>query len=63
MCVCVSVNVWLVCANACGGQKRVLALLELESWVTGCWEPNSDPLEAQQVLLTKSHLSISLPSG
>lgn len=42
--------------SACEGQKRVLDALKLELLGTlccqyGCWEPNTDPLEEQQVLL------------
>lgn len=50
--VCVHVS---ECLSACEGQK-VLDALELALRVAlccrvGCWEPNTDPLEEQQLLL------------
>lgn len=54
MCMCVCMCA--VSAGALGGQKRVLALLELEicqlrvvrCW---CWKPSPDPLGKQKAFL------------
>lgn len=46
--------------SATDGQQRALAPLELELqavWGHQIWEPNPDPLEVQQELLTHENLS------
>lgn len=64
MCVCFlkCMSLYALVPGTCGGQKKALDPLELESQaVESClmwyWEPNSGPLQKQQVLLEWSHPS------
>lgn len=60
MCACVSVYVLVhMHTGACGSQKWTLDPLELELQAgVSClmWEPNSNPLQEQQVLLPHTPL-------